>query len=89
MSASSFFVGIENFAIKGEDELNTILTQITALQSSLAAVGATSPVMATLAANLLVAEAFLKLAVTDTAPFVTALQNAVTALSASAPTPAA
>jgi hypothetical protein len=80
MSASNFLSGLETVAAKGETELSAILAQVTALQASLQAVGVASPVMASLAANLLVAEAFLKMAVTDTTPFVTALEQAVAAL---------
>jgi hypothetical protein len=77
---NNLLAGIEAVAAKGETELNAILVQVTALQVSLAAVGTASPVMASLAANLLIAEAFLKMAVTDTTPFVTALENAVALL---------
>lgn len=83
MNAAGFFTGIEAFAVKGEAELNTILTAITALQTALAGSSSSSLVMASLSVNLVAAEAFLKVAITDTAPFVTALQTAVDAITAS------
>jgi hypothetical protein len=83
MSLASFFTGIEGYAAKGEAELNTLLTAAKALDAALTAANTATPslVVANALAGLKVLEAFIQMAITDTTPFVSALQSTVTALS--------
>jgi hypothetical protein len=81
MSVSSFFAGIEGFAAKTETELNALLTEVGAVKTALEASNTAGSLVITNAiVALTAAETFLKLAITDSAPIVAALQAAVSAL---------
>ena len=84
MSLASFFTGIEAYAAKGEAELTTLLADVKALDAAFTASNTASPslVITNVIVGLKAAEAFLQLALTETAPFVTALQQASAALAA-------
>lgn len=86
MSPTSFLTGIETVAAKGEADLNELLTAMTTLQAALQATPG-SLVLANVEAALAAGIAFVKLAITDTTPFVAALQTTLTALSATPATP--